>query len=166
MNGTIAYGDLAAAARVPEQRLKSIIRMAITNALFREQPDRCHVGHSATSAFLAKEADVYAYATYMCSRSAPMAICMTDAHQRWGPDTTRTYETAYNIAFHTDLPFFDHIGRNEDQMGDFARYMRSVRSSEGVHIKHLLAGYTWQNIREGGMVVDVSVLIWVPWEQF
>lgn len=142
---------------MPEQRLKSIVRMAMTNALFREEPDRDRVGHSAISAFLAKDSDVYAYATYMCSRSAPMAMRMADAHRRWGPGTTETYETAYNVAFDTDLPFFDHLGRNEDKMGEFARYMRNVRSSEAVHLKHLIAGYSWRDIRESGMVVDVSV---------
>ncbi|EKV04870.1 hypothetical protein PDIG_86710 [Penicillium digitatum PHI26] len=37
-NERINYADLAAAAKVPEQRLESIIRIAMTNSLFREQP--------------------------------------------------------------------------------------------------------------------------------
>lgn len=68
----------------------------------------------------------------------------------------RTYETAYNIAFDTDLPIFEYLARDEAKMDEFARYMRSVRSSEGVDLKHLVAGFTWQDIRDGGVVVDVS----------
>lgn len=162
LSDTVSYADLATAAGVPEQRLKSIIRMAMTNTLFCEEPDGKHVRHSATSAMLARNDDVYAYATYMCAKSAPMAMHMTAAHQRWGPASMRPYETAYNIAFDTDLPFFEHLARDEAKMDEFARYMRNVRSSEGVDLKHLVAGFTWQDIRDGGLVVDVSVQIfWV-----
>jgi 6-hydroxytryprostatin B O-methyltransferase len=141
---------------VPEQRLKSIIRMAMTSSLFREQPDGKSVGHSATSALLARNEDVHAYASYMSARTAACALEMAPAHQKWGAGTTRTYETAFNLAYDTDLPFFEYLSRNEDFMKDFAQYMRNVRSSEGVDIKHLLAGYEWQGIPDGGMVVDVS----------
>ena len=158
LSDTISYADLAAAARVPEQRLKSIIRMAMTNSLFREQRDGTYVSHSATSALLARNGDVYAYATYMCAKSAPTAMHMAAAHQRWGPASMRTYETAYNIAFDTDLPFFEHISQDEAKMGEFARYMRNVRSSESVDIQHLVTGFTWQDISDGGVVVDVSTL--------
>ena len=158
LSDTISYADLAAAAGVPEQRLKSIIRMAMTNKLFCEQPDGKYVRHSATSALLARNGDVYAYASYMCSKSAPTAMHMAAAHQRWGPASMRTYETAYNIAFDTDLPFFEHLGRDEAKMDEFARYMRNVRSSEGIDLKHLVAGFTWQDIRDGGVVVDVGAL--------
>ena len=130
--------------------------MAMTNALFSEQPDGQHVRHSATSALLARDDNTYAYASYMCAKSAPMAMQMTAAQQRWGPASVRTYETAYNIAFDTDLPLFDHLARNEAKMDEFAGYMRSVRSSEAVDFKHLVAGFAWQNIRDGGTIVDVS----------
>lgn len=128
----------------------------MTNSLFREQPDGKHVRHSATSVLLARNDDVHAYAAYMCTKSAPMAMNMAEAHQRWGPGSMRKYETAYNQAFKTDLPFFDHISRDEARMAEFAQYMRNVRSSEAVDLKHLRAGFTWQDVPDGGVVVDVS----------
>jgi 6-hydroxytryprostatin B O-methyltransferase len=156
LNDAISYADLATAANVPEQRLKSIVRMAMTNSLFREEPDGKHVRHSATSALLAGNDDVHAYAAYMCAKSAPMAMHMTAAHQRWGPGSTRKYETAYNQAFNTDLPFFDHISRDKARTAEFAQYMRNVRSSEAVDLKHLLSGFAWQDVPDGALVVDVS----------
>jgi len=156
LSGTTSYADLAAAAHVPEQRLKSIVRMAITNALFREQPNGKHIGHSATSALLARNGDVYAWASYMCDKSAPMAMHLAAAHRRWGPASVRSNETAYNVAFDTDLPFFEHIARDEAKVREFAGYMRNVTRSEGVDLKHLVAGFTWKDIGEGGVVVDVS----------
>ncbi|CAI7591567.1 unnamed protein product [Penicillium glandicola] len=156
LNEPIKYADLAAAAKVPEQRLRSITRMAMTNSLFREQPDGKSVAHSATSALLARNEDVHAYALYMSSRTARCAQQMAPAHQKWGADSTRTNETAFNLAYNTDLPFFDYLAGNEEFMTDFAQYMRNVRSSEGVGIKHLVDGYEWQRIPDGGVVVDVG----------
>lgn len=152
----ISYAELAEAAHVPVQRLKSIIRMAVTSGLFLEQANNSHVRHSATSAFLASNDNVYAYASYMCAKSAPTAMQMAAAHRRWGPDTVRTYETAYNVAFQTDLPHFEHLARDQTKMDEFASYMRNVRSSQGVDLKHLVAGFAWKDICAGGVVVDVG----------
>ncbi|KAL9056773.1 MAG: hypothetical protein Q9162_002744 [Coniocarpon cinnabarinum] len=143
-------------SQVPEQRLRSILRMAMTNALFRESPDNKQVLHTATSALLARDENVYAYATYMCARSAPMALEMAAANKKWGADTESTHQTAYNIANNTDLTFFDHLSRDEDRTAEFARYMKNVRSSEAVDIKHLVAGFDWQTLPAGGTVVDVG----------
>ncbi|KAG2417765.1 hypothetical protein HFD88_008984 [Aspergillus terreus] len=151
----ISYADLARATGVPEQRLKSILRMAMTSSLFREHPNGTDVGHSAVSALLASDDDAYSYATYMCSKTAPMAMSMTEAHKRWGA-STRTNETAYNVAFNTELPLFDDLAQNKARMGEFARYMRSVRSSETVALKHLVSGVDWESIPAGGMLVDVG----------
>jgi 6-hydroxytryprostatin B O-methyltransferase len=156
LNDSVSYVDLAATAGIPEQRLRSVVRMAMTNSLFREEPGSKRVSHSATSALLARNTDVYAYATYMCAKSAPTAMELAAAHQKWGADTMRTDQTAYNVAFNTDLPFFDHLGQDEARMSEFAAYMRNVRSSEAVNIKHLVSGFAWQGLGDGGKVVDVS----------
>ena len=155
LNGTISYVDLAKAAHVPEQRLKSIIRMAMTDALFCEQPSGKDISHSATTALLARNSDVHAWASYMCANTAPMAMNLAAAHRRWGPDSTRSTETAYNAAFDTDLPFFEHIARDDAKVREFASYMPNVTTSEGVDLKHLVSGFCWKGIRKGGVVVDV-----------
>lgn len=125
--------------------------MAMTNTLFMETPDGKHVNHSATSAFLTRNDDAYAYAMHLGAKSATMAMHMAAAHGRLGAETTCMYETAYNIAFHTDLPFVDHLARDGDRMSEFARYMRSVRSSEGVDFKHHIAGFNWKDaVLDGG----------------
>ena len=156
LSGTTSYADLATAAHVPEQRLKSIIRMAMTNALFREKLYGKQISHSATSALLARNEDVYAWASYLCTTTAPMAMHMSAAHRRWGPASLRRNETAYNVAFDTDLPFFEYIASDEAKERDFAAYMRNVTTSEGVDRRHLLAGFPWKTIGEGGVIVDVS----------
>ncbi|KAK9481518.1 O-methyltransferase-domain-containing protein [Lipomyces starkeyi] len=156
LSSTITYVDLAAAAKVPEQRLKSIIRMAMTTSLFQELPDGTAVTHSATSALLARNEETHAYAWYMSARTAPCALQMAPAHEKWGAGSLRTNETAFNLAFGTDMPFFEYLSQNEEMMKDFAQYMRNVRSAEGVDIKHLVAGFGLQGIPDGGTVVDIG----------
>ena len=138
------------------QRLKSVIRMSMTTGLFREDAAGDSVVHSATSALLARDPVVYSYATHMCGGSAPVAQKMAAAALKWGPDSTQSYQTAFNVAFNTDLPFFDHLSRNPDKMADFSAYMRNVRSSDTVALRHLTAGFAWDGIREAGVVVDVG----------
>ncbi|GAM33863.1 hypothetical protein TCE0_013f01071 [Talaromyces pinophilus] len=156
LDTAVSYADLAAAAKLPEQRLKSIMRMAMTTFLFREQEDGKSVAHSATSALLARNEDIHAYASYMSSNSAPLALQMAPAHKKWGAGSTRTYETAFNLAHNTDLTFFEYLSRNQDLMQDFAQYMRNVRSSEAVDIKHLLNGYEWETLPIGASVIDMG----------
>lgn len=130
--------------------------MSMTAGLFRECLDGQAVEHSAASVFLARDEDAYAYATYMSTGSASMALQMAEASTRWGPDSTKSYETAFNIALDTDLPFFDYLSRNPTRMALFSEYMQSVRSSDGVSLRHLISGFAWNTIRDGGVVVDVG----------
>lgn len=162
VTGTISYRELALAASkrakgaadIPETRLKSIVRMAMTAALFRElEPNQ--VGHSATSALLAHDADVHSWASYLCTRSAPTALSMTAAHNQFTPASVIKNETAYNVAFTTELPFFDHLSLDPANIAEFAGYMRNVTTSNGVNIKHLVDGYPWAELGSG-LVVDVG----------
>lgn len=159
--GTTTYADLAAAASVPEARLRSIARMAMTTSLFREpQPGR--LGHSATSALMARDADVRAWASYLATRSAPTALAMADAHARFSPSSTADNETAYNVAFGTHLPFFEHLARDPGATDVFAGYMRNVTTSEALDVAHLVGGYPWAEEvvgtgnGTGALVVDVG----------
>ncbi|OGM43332.1 hypothetical protein ABOM_008734 [Aspergillus bombycis] len=128
LTGSMSYSDLAAKAQVPEQALKSIARMAMTNMLFTE-PTPGQIAHSATSALLAANDNMYAWAKYMCDRSTPTAMKMVEAHEKW-PGTVRKNETAYNIAFETDLPFFDHLATDSEKTAEFAAYMKNVTTNE------------------------------------
>lgn len=134
--------------------------MAMTASLFRESspsPDGPpQVAHSCTSAHLARNADAYAYATWMHAGSAPVALQMAAAAARWGPDSTRPTETAFSLALNTELPFFEHLARDPAATAGFAGYMRSVRSSDGVALRHLVKGFDWAGLVGGALVVDVG----------
>ena len=126
--------------------------MTTTNLFLEAVPDK--VSHSAASMLIASNPNVYAWASYMSETSAPTAAKLVDASVRW-PGSLAKNETAYNIAFGTDLPFFDHMGLDPEKASQFAMYMKNVTSSEGSDIKHVLTGFNWAHLGKA-VVVDVG----------
>ena len=79
---------------------------------------------------------------------------MLEASLKW-PGSVEKTETAYNAAFDTDLPFFQHLGQFPDRTRQFSGYMKSLTNSPGSQLKHLVNGYDWAALGKG-LVVDVS----------
>jgi 6-hydroxytryprostatin B O-methyltransferase len=98
LSGTISYPTLALAAHVPESHLKRILRLAMTNDLFTE-PTPNHVAHSPS---------LLDYATHCLKFSFPVSTKLPEMTARWAGSTAKT-ETAFNLAFATDLPMFARL---------------------------------------------------------
>jgi 6-hydroxytryprostatin B O-methyltransferase len=154
LNGTTTYGDLAAAAKVPESQLKSVARMAMTSAILVE-PATGVVAHTANSAMFLQAPGMRAWADYMFQASIPTAAAMVEATEKW-PGSTQKTETAYNVAFKHNLPFFDHLSQNEQLTSQFSRYMKSVTDGQAMDLSHLVNGFDWKSLADGSLVVDVS----------
>lgn len=120
---------MAHSAKVPLTRLKSVARMSMTGGFLCE-PEPKHLAHSRISAQFAAQPALQDWAKFMTSYSAPTAERMAEATQNLG-DTVRKDQTAYNNAFGTEMPVFEHVGREEETAALFARYMRSHGSVKG-----------------------------------
>lgn len=155
LHGSISYADLAAKAKVSERRLKSVARMAMTNNLFSE-PTANTIAHSAISALLVTNPNFFDWARFMTEASIPTAAKLVEACERW-PDSVKKNETAYNIAFDHDLPFFDHLAQDPERTRQFSGYMKSVTNSEGTDLKHLVAGFDWAKLGKA-TIVDVRLI--------
>lgn len=127
--------------------------MAMTSGLLQE-PYPNELAHSETSALLVTGPKYLNWAKFMCECSAPTATKLVEATERW-PRSQAKNETAYNIAFNTTLPFFDHLALSVERSEQFTEYMQSVTTSEGVNVKHLIAGFDWAALGNA-TVVDVS----------
>ncbi|KAL4756869.1 O-methyltransferase-domain-containing protein [Aspergillus foveolatus] len=154
LEGSIAYDKLAAAISVPGGTLKSVARMAMTSGLFSE-PTPNHIAHSPTSAMIASNANLLLCAKFMTEVGVPTASAFADATQRW-PGSLSNTETAYNLAFDTQLPLFEHLKTLPTRTEQFAGYMKSVTNSEGTSLKHLVNGYDWGVLLQDSLVVDVG----------
>lgn len=152
--GSIAYDTVAKSAEVAESQLKRVARMATTwNVLCEPTPG--HIAHTAASALLANNPNLCDWAVYLCEVSVPTAAKMVEATKKW-PDSVEKNETAYNVAFDTDLPFFTHMSGIPERAKMFSSYMKSVTHSEGTDFKHLINGFDWATLDKGSTVVDVS----------
>jgi 6-hydroxytryprostatin B O-methyltransferase len=130
--------------------------MAMTNNLFSELSPNT-ISHSATSALLVTDPSFHDWAVVMCELSAPTAAKYVEATTKW-PNSVAINETAYNIAFDTDLPFFDHLALDPEKTKQFAGYMKNVTSSQGTSMEHLLRGFPWASLGEA-TVVDVCNIL-------
>ncbi|KAJ5345345.1 hypothetical protein N7452_003349 [Penicillium brevicompactum] len=153
LEGSISYASLAADASVPERTLKTVARMAMTSHVLKE-PQSGSVAHSATSAQFVTNPSMNDWAEFMCQASVPAALNLVSATEKWPTSQART-ETAYNVAFDTELPFFDHLATLPDRTRQFAGYMKNVTSSEGTKLDHLLSGFDWSGLGSA-RIVDVG----------
>nr|WNS47941.1 FunK [Talaromyces coalescens] len=153
LQGDISFDELATAANVPKNKLKSIARMAMTARLFYE-PTPEHIAHTATSALLATNQPLHDWALYICKEAVAVALNMVEATEKW-PDSTETNQTAFNITVQTDLPFFAHLKTRPEQLRLYSEYQKAVAGTEGLDLQHLVHGYDWQALGKA-QIVDVG----------
>lgn len=148
------YSEIASEANVPEKQLRAVARMAMTNNIFAEpKPNR--LAHSASSAMLATNASMLDWAKFMFNASIPTAAKMVEATEKW-PDSVEKNETAYNLAFDHNLPFFGHLGQDAALTKQFSGYMKSVADVSGTDLIHLVNAYDWSALPADTLVIDVS----------
>jgi 6-hydroxytryprostatin B O-methyltransferase len=152
--GSIEYQKLAELVDTPIAQLKAIVRMAMTNRVLCE-PEPNQVAHTTISASFVRNPMLRDWAVYMADKSAACALKMTDAAVKW-PGSTSKSQTGFNIAFDTDLPYFDFIQTRPDHMKDFVKYMRMVTNTDGLALRHLVNGFRWGQLGTA-TVVDVSI---------
>jgi 6-hydroxytryprostatin B O-methyltransferase len=149
----MTYEELAATAKVPLATLKSVVRMAICMGFLSEDSPGV-VSHSRVSAHFRENAALQDWAVFMAEATLPMALKLYEATEKFGTTQNKT-ETAFNLAMNTNLPFFDYLNQSPHLTKQFAGYMKSVTSTQGTAIKHLVEGFDWAGLG-AAKVVDVS----------
>ena len=150
VGSSVPFASVAQSAHVPLDRLKRVARMAITSG-FLSEPQPGELAHSSLSLQFFRQSELRDWVTFLAKFSAPTAGRFAEATRRWG-DTVQKNQTAYNIAFETDLPFFKHISKDEATVNLFARYMHSQRHDDASAIRHLLNGFDWNGLGAGHLV--------------
>lgn len=152
-NDPISFIDVATSANVPLVRLKSVARMAMTGGFLCE-PKPEHVAHSAISMAFVERPAFQDWGRFMTHFAAPVSQSYAEATERWG-GTLKNNETAFNIAYRTETPFFEYLKHSRELTELFAKYMRGLGESEGLDPRHVLGGFDWAGLGEAH-VVDVS----------
>lgn len=151
---SISYGEVATQTGIPLQTLKSVARMAMTASFMGETPDG-QLRHSPISGALAENKDLRTWLFYLLNQSVPCMEAFVKATEKW-PNASFANQTAYNVAFDTELSFFDHLKANRELGVEFGAYMKSQASShEGTSVYNLVHGFDWSSLGKAE-IVDVS----------
>ncbi|QPC72284.1 hypothetical protein HYE68_003036 [Fusarium pseudograminearum] len=150
----ISYDQVAIQAKVPLSTLQSVARMAMTAGFLCETKDG-RLSHNELSCHFATDVHMRTQLLYMFNQTVPVMAALKDATQRWG-STSATNETAYNIVYNTDLPFFQYLKTRNDLNEGFHAYMKSrAVSHTGSNVEHLLGAFDWNNLGQA-TVVDIG----------
>ncbi|KAL1987596.1 hypothetical protein VTN96DRAFT_3196 [Rasamsonia emersonii] len=153
LDRAVPFSEVAATAGVDEDRLKRILRHAMTNRLFCE-PEPGLVAHTAASALLVRSPALNDWVGYTTEETYPASAKLVEAYEKFGT-SQKPNESAYNIAFDTDEPMFVHLTKFPERERRFANTMVEMTSTEGYGTHHLVNGYPWEELGKA-TVVDVG----------
>lgn len=126
---------------------------------FFAEPSPGELGHSAVSAACARDSSMLEWGNIITDLYSPMTAVMTEATERWGT-TEANDQSAYQIAFKTDLTVFQHAAQDPALSAQFGAYMKNqAATNPRVSLKHLINGFDWSNLdssSEAVTVVDVG----------
>ncbi|KAK3081043.1 hypothetical protein LTS18_010777 [Coniosporium uncinatum] len=141
LTGSISFDDLSAKVGIEVSRLRRILRYAYSLRIFQE-PEPEHVSHTQLSCELATAQPSIDMLGHMVDEEYPTGLNLAQALSRW-PGESGPTNTAYNIAFETDQPWFKWIGTEPHRAVRFAGAMGFL-STRGINaIDLMLQRFDW-----------------------
>ena len=156
LTGTISYVSLAEKVNVPMLNLRRLIRHAITNHIFQE-PTKGLVAHTSRSRLLLEDPHLNAWVGFT-SEDLWLPIASTVKAMKQWPGSQESNETGVNLAYGTDVPWFDFLQQDKELANRYNMAMQAHGGGEGFSVDHTVSGYPWNELPEGSTVVDVSAV--------
>ena len=151
----ITYAEATSKAGVDEGQLKINFRLLISSFHPLTEPRPGFIAHVAASKLLVIDTSLVGRVWFMAEESYHASAKIVEAIERWGTGGSHN-ETAFNIAFDTELPLFEWLGQHPGVMARFAEAMKANANSESYNVSHAAAGYNWKGLG-ASLVVDVSI---------
>lgn len=155
LEGTASFTKIAEITGVERKRLTRVLRHAMTDHVFCE-PEHGRVAHTAMSAALAQVKPSRDVVGYLLEEGFPSSAKFVEATTKF-TDSTAANETAFNLAFDTDIRSLDWIDSDALRADRFAGAMKSLASNPSHDVQHLVDGYDWNGLGRA-LVVDVSLI--------
>ncbi|KAF2843686.1 S-adenosyl-L-methionine-dependent methyltransferase [Patellaria atrata CBS 101060] len=153
LDGVVSYKELAKLAGQDERTLKRIVRRAILNRFFIE-PRPGYIAHTSSTALLLKDSDVRDMVGLMIEEGFDSSTRYSEAYEKWGPSNSAT-ETAFQLAFQTDLKYFDWLEQRPENLRRFGGMMKAHGTNESYSSENFVKVFNWSLIGEG-KVVDIG----------
>ena len=154
VNGEASFAEIAQACGVDEDRTRRVIKLAITNGLFKEKRPG-YVSHTGVSALMAQNTmSVNAVVGHVIDDIFPASCKLADTMEKYPEPKNRLVETPFAMAFNTAEPFFDWMEKHPERINRFHESMRAVNNTGPYSGEALAQGYDWSALK-GATLVDV-----------
>lgn len=153
LGGTRKLSDLVAEIGLPENTTTKVIRYAIANGLFYEDPVGV-IGHSAASSRLAIDRDMHNYIIMFASDVNAMLAKFPETLARQSVLGDRAPKSAANLAFPEYVDLFDYFEKRTDAAQRYSTYLASRARIPVWSIDFLTTAWDWDSVGSG-TIVDV-----------
>ncbi|KAF2707636.1 S-adenosyl-L-methionine-dependent methyltransferase [Pleomassaria siparia CBS 279.74] len=152
-DSTITIPELAKTSGLDEGDCNRLISHALTNRLFVEEEPGV-IKHSAMTSAIVNVPLFRDWIEETCENMWSSAPRIVSAMEKW-PGSEEPNETAYNLARHTELPFFADISADKSGMRAkrFADSMSFFQANPTMRTSLIVDNYDWASHK---VVVDVG----------
>jgi 6-hydroxytryprostatin B O-methyltransferase len=130
-----------------------MVRQVIPLHVFHE-PRPGQVAHTAASRLLT-QGEGRAYNAYVVEDCLPMAAKHVEAVEKWGHGAQEPTQSALNLAYNTNLPFFPFFNSDPARRDRFSKVMQASAKQDIFDSRHILETFDWPSLGEA-TVVDVG----------
>lgn len=153
VGGEATFAELAAKAQIGETHMRRLLRLAISQHVFKEVRPGV-VGHTAASRLLAEDELLYQWMGFKTEEGWKGAYHTCEAMAKW-PDSGEPNETGFALG-HEGHAMWDYLSKHPDSLHRFAAMMRFFSRRPGLEPHHVVGGYAWGDLPEGATIVDVG----------
>jgi hypothetical protein len=148
----ISYEVVAERCGVDEDCIRRLLRMAISNNIFRE-PKKGTIAHSAISKLIAEEDLVYQWIGLVCNEMWPAGCKTVPAMIKW-PGSEEPNETGFALA--NESGFWEILKTDQQRAQRFADGMRFLQTHPVFSVEHLFASLGWTDETCPTVIVDIG----------
>lgn len=154
INGTATYHDIASAVKLPEVKVRQLVRHAMTNRIFYE-PSPGIVAHTAASRTLRNEEVLSTWIALCSGEFFPAAARGVDALQKL-PDSQEPSEAGWAFGHNcVGTPMFKVAMSDPARAKRFGVGMASLAGGPGYELAYTAQCYDWAALGEA-TVVDLG----------
>lgn len=151
--GEATFAELATKAGIGETHMRRLLRLAIAQHIFKEIRPGV-VAHTAASRLLAEDELLHQWMGFKTGEGWLGAYHACAAMARW-PGSGEPDETGFALG-HGGEAMWDYLSTHPDSLHRFAAMMRFFSRRPGLEPHHVVGGFAWGELPEGGIVVDVG----------
>ncbi|EEA24943.1 O-methyltransferase, putative [Talaromyces marneffei ATCC 18224] len=148
------FGQIASNCNCSEAIVRRIMRLAMTNRIFKEVRKGVVV-HTATSKALAEDEKFCDYVGMRCEEMCPAELNTIPAMLKW-PDSEDPSQTGFSLANNTTDTMYQIMGKDPARAQRFSNAMAFRLTGPALKLDFLVEHGPWGALPTGGTVVDIG----------